>query len=128
VSAAAEITVDYGGCGSAFMPCAQRKQQLAATWGFECQCELCSAPAAAVAASDARRQQMAEADARVSKAVALQDAEAAVAGKRVSVPENIKKTQMHYPSYSQPPPCTYRGNDIFSQSQSRCCVQASPAC
>lgn len=85
VTAASEITVDYGGCGSAFMPCTQRKQQLAATWDFDCQCELCSAPAAAVAASDARRQQMAEADALVSKAVALQDAEAAVAGKYVSM-------------------------------------------
>jgi hypothetical protein len=89
VTAAAQITVDYGGCGSALMPCDQRKQQLAATWGFDCQCELCSAPAAAVAASDARRQQMAEADALVSKAVALQDPEAAVAGKHASMPMSI---------------------------------------
>jgi hypothetical protein len=81
VATGSEITVDYIGSGSAFMSRAQRQHRLAALWGFECQCELCSAPHAAVAASDLRRQQMAEADATVVEAVVLQNAEAAVAGK-----------------------------------------------
>ncbi|KAK3291920.1 uncharacterized protein B0H64DRAFT_329754 [Chaetomium fimeti] len=55
IAAGEEITHSYLPLG---LPHPERTQKLHRQWGFTCTCALCSAPAASIAASDARRREI----------------------------------------------------------------------
>ncbi|KAK5658433.1 hypothetical protein OQA88_1822 [Cercophora sp. LCS_1] len=75
IEAGEEITLSYSDFGLTFH---ERQRILRAKWGFECTCDICSAPPAEIAESDARRDQINELGVAVLKHVENQDLKSAI--------------------------------------------------
>ncbi|KAK1754443.1 SET domain-containing protein 5 [Echria macrotheca] len=82
-----EVTLSYADFGLSFH---ERQRTLKAKWGFECTCELCSAPPDEIARSDARRKKITQLGAEVVENLEEYSFEAAV-GKHREMMEVIEE-------------------------------------